>query len=104
MKKEIGNRISYLLNKNGISQKELADRINISESVVSRYISGDREPKANVIANLATALRTTSDYLLGIEEDDNFSQPRIKRMIARNADNMTAEEKRELINALFGEE
>ncbi|WP_396334905.1 helix-turn-helix transcriptional regulator, partial [Anaerococcus hydrogenalis] len=41
MKKEIGNRISYLLNKNGISQKELADRINISESVVSRYISGD---------------------------------------------------------------
>ena len=104
MKKEIGNRISYLLNKNGISQKELADRINISESVVSRYISGEREPKANVIANLAIALRTTSDYLLGIEEDDNFSQPRIKRMIARNADNMTAEEKRELINALFGEE
>lgn len=104
MKKEIGNRISYLLNKNGISQKELADRINISESVVSRYISGEREPKANVIANLATAFRTTSDYLLGIEEDDNFSQPRIKRMIARNADNMTVEEKRELINALFGEE
>ena len=57
-----------------------------------------------MVANLATALRTTSDYLLGIEEDDNFSQPRIKRMIARNADNMTAEEKRELINALFGEE
>lgn len=103
MKKEIGNRISYLLNKNGISQKELADRINVSESVVSRYISGEREPKANMVANLATALRTTSDYLLGIEEDDNFSQPRIKRMIARNADNMTAEEKRELINALFGE-
>lgn len=103
MKKEIGNRISYLLNKNGITQKELADRINVSESVVSRYISGEREPKANVLANIATALRTTSDYLLGIE-DDNFSQPRIKRMIARNADNMTAEEKRELINALFGEE
>lgn len=103
MKKEIGNRISHLLNKNGISQKELADRINVSESVVSRYISGEREPKANVLANIATALRTTSDYLLGIE-DDEFSQPRIKRMIARNADNMTAEEKRELINALFGEE
>lgn len=104
MKKEIGNRISYLLNKNGITQKELADRINVSESVVSRYISGEREPKANVLANIATALRTTSDYLLGIEENDNFSQSHIKRMIARNADNMTVEEKRELINALFGEE
>ncbi len=103
MQKNIGSRISYLLNKNGISQKELADRINVSESVVSRYISGEREPKANILANIATALKTTSDYLLGIESDD-FSQARIKRMIARNADKMTAEEKKELISALFGEE
>lgn len=99
----IGSRISSELSKKGISQKQLAERINISESIVSRYISGEREPKANVLANIATALNTTSDYLLGIEEDE-FSHPRIKRMIARNADKMTKEEKKELIDALFGEE
>lgn len=103
MNKEIGNRISNALSKKGISQKQLAERINLSEAVVSRYISGEREPKANILANIATALNTTSDYLLGIEEDE-FNYPRIKRMIARNANKMSKEEKKELIDALFGEE
>ncbi|MCT7671628.1 MAG: helix-turn-helix domain-containing protein [Lactobacillus iners] len=103
MNKEIGGRISIELKKKNISQKQLAERINLSETVVSRYISGEREPKANVLANIATALNTTSDYLLGIEEDD-FDHPRIKRMLARNANKMSKEEKRELIDALFGEE
>lgn len=103
MNKEIGNRISNALSKKGISQKQLAERINLSEAVVSRYISGEREPKANILANIATALNTTSDYLLGIEEDES-NYPRIKRMIARNANKMSKEEKKELIDALFGEE
>ena len=103
MNKEIGKRIAIELDKKGISQKQLSKRINLSEAVVSRYISGEREPRANVLANIATALNTTSDYLLGIEEDE-FNHPRIKRMIARNANKMSKEEKKELIDALFGEE
>ncbi|MDO4605455.1 MAG: helix-turn-helix transcriptional regulator [Helcococcus sp.] len=103
MNKEIGKRIAVELDKKGMSQKQLSKRINLSEAVVSRYISGEREPKANVLANIATALSTTSDYLLGIEEDE-FNHPRIKRMIARNANKMSNEEKKELIDALFGEE
>ena len=39
----------------------------------------------------------------GIEKDD-FDYPRIRRMIARNASSMTESEKKEFINALFGEE
>lgn len=70
---------------------------------MSRYISGDREPKPETLANIATALHTTSDYLLGIEHDE-FDYPRVRRIIARNASAMTDEEKRALINALFGEE
>jgi hypothetical protein len=48
-------------------------------------------------------LHTTSDYLLGIENGE-FDYPRVRRMIARNASSMTDEEKKALINALFGEE
>lgn len=59
--------------------------------------------KPEMIANIATALHTTSDYLLGIEKDD-FDYPRVRRLIARNASSMTELEKKELINALFGEE
>lgn len=102
MGKELGSRILETLQKRGMTQKELAMRIGVTEAVISRYISGDREPKPDVLANIATAIHTTADFLLGIEGDE-FSHPKICRMIARNSASMTEAEKRELINALFGE-
>ena len=103
MGKELGIRISQLLRTRNIQQKELAEQIGITETAISRYIAGTREPKPEVIANIATALHTTSDYLLGIENNDfNFHQ--VRRIIARNSSSMTEQEKKALINALFGEE
>jgi transcriptional regulator with XRE-family HTH domain len=103
MSKELGLRISEILQKRKMTQKELSMKIGVAEDVMSRYISGNREPKPEILANIATALSTTSDYLLGIENEE-FNHPRIRRMIARNASNMTDKEKKELIDALFGEE
>ena len=103
MGKELGLRIIETLQKRGMTQKELASRIGVTEAVISRYVSGDRDPKPEVLANIATALNTTSDYLLGIENEE-FDHPRIRRMIARNASKMTEKERKELIDALFGEE
>lgn len=103
MSKEIGARISDMLEKRNMSQRKLAERIQITEQQLSRYISGDREPKPETVANMATALQTTSDYLLGLEEGEfNFNQ--VRRLIARNASDMSDEEKRELMNALFGKD
>lgn len=103
MSKVLGERISEMLQKRGVQQKELAERIGITETAMSRYIAGTREPKPDVIANMATALHTTSDYLLGIESDA-FNYHQVCRMIARNASSMTDREKKALIDALFGEE
>ena len=102
MKTDMGDRIAAELRRNGMTQKGLAERVGATDAMISRYISGAREPKPEMIANIATALHTTSDYLLGIE-DEAYSHPKVRRMIARNASKMTEEEKRELINALFGE-
>lgn len=99
----IGKRIEKVLEKNNISQRELANRIGVDESIVSRIINGDRNPKADVLANIATALHTTSDYLLGIENED-FDSSKVIRLIARNSSKMSDLEKKELINALFEEE
>lgn len=103
MGNELGSRITEILKKRGMTQKELAGRIGVTEAVISRYISGNREPKPNVLANIATALHTTSDFLLGIETEE-FNHQRIRRIIARNASLMTEQEKNELISVLFGEE
>ena len=103
MSKEMGARICEMLEKRNMSQRKLAQRIQISEQQLSRYISGDREPKPETVANMATALQTTSDYLLGIEEGE-FNFNRVRRLIARNAEEMSDDEKRELMDALFGKE
>ena len=103
MGKGLGQRITEALRKMNCTQKELAERIGVTEAVISLYISGDREPKPEMIANIATALHTTSDFLLGIENEE-FSHPKVLRLLARNASKMTDKEKKELIDALFGED
>ena len=100
---EIGRRIERILEKRNISQRDLANRIGLDESIVSRIIKGERVPKSDVLANIATALHTTSDYLLGIENDE-FDSNKVIRLIARNSSKMSDVEKKELINALFEEE
>jgi len=103
MENTLGGRIQNLLKRRNISQRELAEMVGLTETALSRYVSNARQPKPEMIANIATALHTTSDYLLGIENEE-FSYPRVRRLIARNASKMTENEKKELINALFGDD
>ena len=106
MGKDFGGRVLQLLEQQGISQREIAGILGITEATMSRYIRGDRDPKPETIANIATILKTTSDYLLGIEdcsEPEKIGYPRIRRLIARNADDMSDEEKKAIISELLNQ-
>lgn len=100
---KLGERIADLLNENGLTQRELAERVGVTEVSMSRYISGSRVPKAPIIASIATALHTTSDNLLGTEEKADFDSEyyKIHRLIARNASQMTKKQRNELIQVLL---
>ena len=100
---EIGKRIEKVLENSNMTQRDLANRIGVDESTVSRIIKGERTPKSEVLANIATALHTTSDYLLGIEKDE-FDSSKLVRLIARNSSKMSDADKKALISALFEEE
>ena len=49
-------QIKYILELKNMSQRELAKRMKISEVSVSRYLNGERIPKANVLFSMAKAL------------------------------------------------
>lgn len=102
----LGERISELTKKHSLTQRELAEIVGVTEVSMSRYINGERIPKGPIIANIATALHTTSDYLLGqsIEEDTELEYYRTQRSIARNAKNWTKKQKADLVTALFESE
>jgi len=65
----IGARILPLMKKKGMTQRELANMIGVTETSISRYISGQRVPKANIVVYMADALNTTTDYILGRTEE-----------------------------------
>lgn len=103
----LGARISDLLDQQGLSQRELADKVGVTEVSMSRYIKGERTPKAPIIANIAKVLHTTSDYLLGHEVEDadpEIEYYRTQRAIARNASKWSKKQKADLVNALFESE
>ena len=95
------DRLSKILNELHMTQKELAERIGITEASLSRYLNEGRIPHANVVANMATALGTTSDYLLGVKNEDNLGFPQIERLLARNASRLSSEDKRKLMHLLI---
>ena len=66
-------KVAALLNKNNMTQRELAYRVGITEVSLSRYISGDRIPKGPIISSIANVLHTTTDYLLNSESNKNES-------------------------------
>ena len=67
-KKEFGERILYYLKIKSINQKDFAKLCDLNETTLSRYISGEREPKASVIMKMASILSITTDELLGMEQ------------------------------------
>jgi transcriptional regulator with XRE-family HTH domain len=60
-----GERIRTLRIKKGLSQKELAERIDMRESTISRYENDKRLYQWDGLVKLADALNTSVDYLLG---------------------------------------
>lgn len=63
----INKRIISLREKKNWSQKELAKRININQSVMNRIESGERPIKDEELYKIAIALDCSADYLLGIQ-------------------------------------
>lgn len=100
-------RFSALLQERGYTQREFAQKTNLTEGAISHYLKGDREPKGAILLNIANTLGTSVDYLRGAtdavkpQEADSEVAEAIT-IIARNAVNISAEDKERLMRILFG--
>jgi transcriptional regulator with XRE-family HTH domain len=61
----LGKRIRYLREKNNLSQKAFAEKIGITNAVLSRYELGERKPDPEMLKNIADCLDVSTDFLLG---------------------------------------
>lgn len=98
MSEILGRRLAGLLRERGMTQKDLAQATHLTEAAVSRYISGQREPRAVTVANIAKALGVAPQDITGNERDQEIEGA--VRLIARNAGSLSEEQRVELISAL----
>lgn len=61
----LGKRLKQLRNSAGLTQKELANKMNISPSAVSMYEAGRRDPDTETLVKFSKFFNVTTDYLLG---------------------------------------
>ena len=66
MKYEIGKRIRKYREDRGLSQKELADKIGVSNSRISNWEKGINRPDADILADLCRALNVSPSELLDV--------------------------------------
>lgn len=106
MARIITNRIKELLAEKNISQKQLSELTGITESAISHYVKGDRVPRGMNLIKIADALGTTADDLLSGDRELDKDRDLVyaKALIARNAQQMTREEKIDFLKLLMGEE
>lgn len=65
---KFGDRLGVLLLKKGMTQGELAKKIGCSEATISKYINNINIPQVPILVEMAKALDTTPNYLLGFNE------------------------------------
>lgn len=62
-------RLKYLREECGITQKELAKICKVSPQCICSLEQNTRRPTGTTVAELARALNVSADYLLGLEND-----------------------------------
>jgi transcriptional regulator with XRE-family HTH domain len=70
MSESIGKRIRYVREKRGITQKWLAERIGITKQAMYKIEKSNIDLRGSRIAEFAKVLRVSSDYLLGLKEEE----------------------------------
>ena len=88
---DFGSRLSALRKKRGLTQRDLARRINKSVSAVSGYESNAQMPPTDVLESIACVLNVSLDYLVGFEHNEIYST------------NSLSAEQKEIVELLFKE-
>ena len=66
----LGNNIFNRLKEVGMSQYRLANKLNINQGTLSKWINGVREPKASTLYRISRILETTMDKLMEGTDDE----------------------------------
>lgn len=82
---KLAEKILALRKSRGLSQEELAEKLNVSRQAISRWENGTALPDASNILQLSKIFGVTADYLLNDSYQSDNDVPKVK---AATADGM----------------
>lgn len=65
--KDIQKRLRDEIGASGMTQRELAEKLSINPSTVSKYMRLDKFPSLDTFANICEVLDVSSDEILGLK-------------------------------------
>lgn len=68
----MGERLKELRTQHGLSQEQVGKRLGLSKGAIGAYENNTNMPPADVLAHLAVMYNTSSDYILGLNNDDTI--------------------------------
>ena len=93
-----------LIDKRGLTQRTVAERINTTETTISRYVSGDRTPNIETAVELASVLGVTLDVLVGADLPSASRTPPDRQVLWSLLDRYMTPEQRVIITSMQREE
>lgn len=82
-------RIKHRMNELGMSSRDLAKRSGISESGISRILSGEIDPRIKTFTKIADALRVDYVWLMGYD-DNNYQLIMLDKLTPQNQSRLLA--------------
>ncbi|MCD8239087.1 MAG: helix-turn-helix domain-containing protein [Clostridiales bacterium] len=67
-----GNTLKTLRLNENMTQAQLAQKLDLTKSVISAYETGLRLPSYDVLIHIAKIFNVSTDYLLGIERKQDI--------------------------------
>lgn len=64
---DIQRRLREAINTSPLSQREIAERLHVNPSTISRYMRDDKFPSIDTFANICEILEVSSDEILGLK-------------------------------------
>ncbi len=79
IKNSFSKRLAKLRKERGLTQQQLADKIDVSRRVIAYYETESDNPPSNIVALLSKFLNVSADDLLGLKQlKDSGDKPSLK--------------------------
>ncbi len=79
----IGARLAQLRKERGITQGELAERLGVSQPMISDYERGELRLHGELILQISALLKVSADEILGLRDERKANATLKNRRLAR---------------------